>query len=94
MGSQCHLVHQLPQQGRAFAGQIPMPQLNLTSWKLREEVGKQKEVLSPTNPPHQPFQHSKDSLFYTLTILCGIVLLSLGLLLHRLPMLLHSSTLS
>lgn len=48
MGSQCHLVHQLQQQGSAFTGQIPVPQPNLTSWKLREEVGKQKEVLPLT----------------------------------------------
>lgn len=73
------------------------PCVSVKSDKLETEGGggQTERGASPhLNPPHQPFQHSRDSLVYTLTILCGIVLLSLGLLLHRFPMVLHRSMLS
>lgn len=98
MRSQNHLVYKLSQQGRAFAGQIPLPLRTLTSWNLREEVGKQKEVFPrhpspppPTLPAQQRFGVFILSQYHAVL---DHVLLSLGLLLHQLPMLMHNSTLS
>jgi len=79
--------------GQCFCRTNPCVSAKCNQLETEGEGGQTEGCASPhPSPPHKPFQHSKDSRFYTLTILCGIVLLSLGLPLHRLPMVLHSST--
>lgn len=88
-------VHQVLQQGSAFAGQIPVPQPNLTSWKLRKEVGKQKEWLPPSLVLHTNPSSTGKIQDLVFSQHCALLCYSLlGCCCTGFSMMLHSSSLS